>query len=76
MLVIGTQIFGTLPGKKYMKMVKATLRQKILLIILRIKLKFYSRNSRKKVEILFFKNVELTVVSRKTAAIPCTKCLV
>lgn len=54
MLVIGTHFFGTLPGKKYMKMVKATLRQKILLIILRIKLKFYSRNSRKKVEILFF----------------------
>lgn len=76
MLVIGTQIFGTLPGKKYRKMVKATLRQKILLIILRIKLKFYSRNSRKKVEILFLKNVELTVVSRQTAAIPCTKCLV
>lgn len=28
MLVIGTQFFGTLPGKNYMKMVKATLRQK------------------------------------------------
>lgn len=28
MLVIGTQIFGTLPGKTFMKMVKATLRQK------------------------------------------------
>lgn len=76
MLVIGTQIFWHTTRKKIHEDGEGHIKTKNITDHFENKTEILVQKFKEKSGNTILRNVELTVVSRQTAAIPCTKCLV